>query len=160
MIRIISPLWLCTPFRPDQGAHVISCVIAFVVEICDRNCDSFCDSNFGPDLLHYRIHFRIRSTFSVHVYAQEHTSIYVCTHIYIIRTPMDVYMYIYLFRPGQSGSNLSCSGVSLCQPLVWSCEMKTCPLCPLSRGHVEFGMLVPLSVYHPHRLLSRSSNHY
>ena len=60
---------------------MISCVIAFVVEICDRNCDSFCDSSFGPDQLHYRIHFRIRCTFSVHVYAQEHTSIYIYTYI-------------------------------------------------------------------------------
>ena len=43
-------------------------------QICDRNCDKNCDANFGPDQLHDRIHFRIRSTFSVHVYAQEHTS--------------------------------------------------------------------------------------
>ena len=28
-------------------------------QICDRNCDSFCDSNFGPDQLHYSIHFNI-----------------------------------------------------------------------------------------------------
>ena len=51
-------------------AFVITFVIAFVITICDRNCDSFCDSKFGPDQLHYSIHVRIRSNFSVHVYAQ------------------------------------------------------------------------------------------
>ena len=43
-------------------------------QICDRNCDINCDANFGPDQLHGRIHFRIRSTFFVHGYAQKHTS--------------------------------------------------------------------------------------
>ena len=47
---------------------------------CDRNCDSFCDANFGPDQLHDRIHNTICSTFSVHVYVQEHTSIHIYTY--------------------------------------------------------------------------------
>ena len=42
-------------------------------QICDRNCDINCDANVGPDQLHDMIHFRIRSTFSVHGHAQDHT---------------------------------------------------------------------------------------
>ena len=45
-------------------------------QICDRNCDVNCDANVGPDQLHDMIPFRIRSTFYVHGYAQEHTIIY------------------------------------------------------------------------------------
>ena len=44
-------------------------------QICDRNCDRNCDANFGPDQLDDKIHFRIISTFCVHGYAQEHTSV-------------------------------------------------------------------------------------
>ena len=42
-------------------------------QICDRNCDSFCDSIFGPDPLHYRIHFNIRSILNMCRYMHRST---------------------------------------------------------------------------------------
>ena len=48
-------------------------------QICDRNCDSFCDSNFGPDPLHYRIHFNIRSFLNMCMYMHRSTLVYMWT---------------------------------------------------------------------------------
>ena len=48
---------------------VIAFLIAFVI--------AFCDSNFGPDPLHYRIHFNIRFTFALCMYMhRSHASKY------------------------------------------------------------------------------------
>ena len=63
--------------------------------------------NFGPDQLHDRIHLRIRSTFSVHVYAQEHTSIYIYS--------VSVFLCISIHR--ESGYD---SEVDPIMKLIWS----------------------------------------
>ena len=63
----------------------------------DRTCDSFCDASFRSDQLYYRVHLTICSTFSVHVYAQEHTSIYIYAYLHMyIYTRMCIYIYIYI----------------------------------------------------------------
>ena len=56
---------------------------SFVDRSCDRICDRFCDSDIRSSPHHDRIHFRICSTYSVRVYAQEHTSIYIYTSVLV-----------------------------------------------------------------------------
>ena len=76
---LLIPIWIriLIWYLPLLPLPLFLSIPQDVHSICDGICDCLCDSKFGPDQLHYRIHFNIRFTFSVHGYAQEHTSSYI-----------------------------------------------------------------------------------